>query len=166
MKGRAAYWKIFASLLPVLLLMGLIFWFSAQPAAESQAQSGQVLRVVEALLAPFLDRLSRADRLRALDVLTFLIRKVGHFTEYTLLGATLWVHLRQVSRVMVLKWAALWSWLAGTLYAATDEWHQLFVPGRDGRIWDVLLDSAGVLTGVLLTRVLVTWGSKGRSKRK
>lgn len=166
MKERAAYWKIFASLLLVLLLMGLIFWFSAQPAAESQAQSGQVLRVVEALLAPFLDRLPHTDRLQVLDVLTFLIRKAGHFTEYTLLGAALWVHLRQVRRVTALKWAALWSWLAGTLYAATDEWHQLFVPGRDGRIWDVLLDSAGVLTGVLLARALVTWGSKGRNERK
>lgn len=166
MKERAAYWRIFASLLVVLLLMGLIFWFSAQPAPESQAQSGQVLRVVEALLAPFLDRLPHGDRLRALDVLTLLIRKAGHFTEYTLLGAALWVHLRQVSRVTALKWAALWSWLAGTLYAATDEWHQVFVPGRDGRIWDVLLDSAGVLTGVLLAMALVTWGSKRRNKRK
>lgn len=40
--------------------------------------------------------------------------------------------------------------LTGALYAASDEFHQLFVPGRSGQISDVLLDSAGVCFGVLL----------------
>ena len=39
-------------------------------------------------------------------------------------------------------------WLIAAGYAATDEFHQLFVPGRSGQISDVLLDSAGALAGV------------------
>ena len=43
-----------------------------------------------------------------------------------------------------------WAWVVGTLYAASDEIHQLFVPGRSGQLRDVLLDSAGVAAGILL----------------
>ena len=41
-------------------------------------------------------------------------------------------------------------WAVATVYAATDEFHQLFVPGRSGQISDVLLDSAGVMAGLLV----------------
>ena len=40
--------------------------------------------------------------------------------------------------------------LATALYAASDEIHQLFVPGRAGRFTDVLIDSAGAILGVLV----------------
>ena len=43
--------------------------------------------------------------------------------------------------------AAAWT---GILYAASDEFHQLFVPGRSGQITDVLIDSGGLLAGILL----------------
>ena len=39
-------------------------------------------------------------------------------------------------------------WLIAALYAASDEIHQLFVPGRSGQLSDVILDSAGALAGV------------------
>ena len=49
------------------------------------------------------------------------------------------------------KRRALFSaWLTASAYAATDEFHQLFVPGRSGQISDVILDSAGAALGVLL----------------
>ena len=54
------------------------------------------------------------------------------------------------------RWVMLISWLCGTLYAMTDEFHQLFVPGRSGEIRDVCLDSAGVLVGVFIGRLLWT----------
>ena len=41
-------------------------------------------------------------------------------------------------------------WCIASAYAATDEIHQLFVPGRSGQVSDVLLDSAGVLAGLLV----------------
>ena len=40
------------------------------------------------------------------------------------------------------------------LYAATDEIHQLFVPGRGGQIRDVLIDSSGALIGLLFVFAL------------
>ena len=34
------------------------------------------------------------------------------------------------------------------LYAITDEIHQLFIPGRNGNVVDVLIDSCGGLIGI------------------
>jgi VanZ family protein len=53
------------------------------------------------------------------------------------------------------KWLPLTAWAAGTLYAGTDELHQLMTDGRSGQWTDVLLDSSGVLTGVALALLIL-----------
>ena len=57
-------------------------------------------------------------------------------------------------------------WAAGTFYAGTDEFHQLFVPGRSGQITDVILDSCGVLTGVLVMGLFFWWLKQREQKKK
>ena len=47
------------------------------------------------------------------------------------------------------------AWLAGTLYAVTDEIHQSFVPGRSCELRDMGIDSCGVLAGVLVVSFLM-----------
>lgn len=42
------------------------------------------------------------------------------------------------------------SLLASLLYAASDEFHQSFIPGRNARITDVLIDFFGAIIGILL----------------
>ncbi len=41
------------------------------------------------------------------------------------------------------------SLIIGILYAISDEIHQLFVPGRSGKVTDVIIDSLGILTGIV-----------------
>jgi VanZ family protein len=73
-----------------------------------------------------------------------VLRKLAHVSEYTVLGFLL---LRALGRE---ETAAL----AGVAYAATDELHQHFVPGRHGAVYDVAIDAVGVLLGVwVLPRV-------------
>lgn len=48
------------------------------------------------------------------------------------------------------------AWILAVLYAATDEFHQLFVPGRGAWIVDVGIDGAGALLGLLSARIS-TW---------
>jgi VanZ family protein len=59
--------------------------------------------------------------------------------------------------LLLLAWAAdwwrskLWAlWVACTAYAATDEFHQLFVSARGGRVTDVLIDAGGATAAALL----------------
>lgn len=81
------------------------------------------------------------------------VRKGAHLTEYAVLGMLLlgsW-NFSDISK----KRASIFSWVVGTLYAATDEIHQLFVPGRSGQLTDVMIDSLGVLMGIAVLAFLM-----------
>ena len=75
-----------------------------------------------------------------------VLRKIAHFCEYAILGLLL-ARAIPDDRLAV---------TVGVLYAGTDELHQHFVAGRHAAFRDVAIDSAGVLTGVVLARV-VRW---------
>ena len=71
-----------------------------------------------------------------------VLRKLAHAAEFAVLGALL-------VRAVAVERAAL---ALGIAYAASDELHQHFVPGRLGSPFDVLIDAVGVAIGVLLWR--------------
>ena len=70
----------------------------------------------------------------------FFVVKAWHATEYTILMSLLYLWLR---RYMPPARALFLALLVSIGYAATDEWHQTFVPKRDGCLRDVIIDSAG-----------------------
>ena len=73
-----------------------------------------------------------------------LLRKAAHFTEFTALGICLaWLHgMLGKGRLQPFVW--------GVLAASVDETIQRFVPDRGPSVKDVCIDSAGVLTGIIL----------------
>lgn len=71
--------------------------------------------------------------------------KLAHLALYTVLGLALAWGGSRSPRV-----PAWLPFVAGILYAVTDEWHQSFVPGRDPSGWDVLADAGGIAVGYLL----------------
>ena len=73
-----------------------------------------------------------------------LLRKAAHFTEFTALGMCLGWLAGMLGKKTV--WPLLW----GVAAACVDETIQRFVPGRCCSIKDVAIDSAGVLTGMIL----------------
>ena len=73
-----------------------------------------------------------------------LLRKIAHFTEFAALGMCLaWLH-------GMLQRGKLRPFFGGAAAAAVDETIQRFVPDRGPSIRDVCIDSAGVLTGIML----------------
>ena len=72
----------------------------------------------------------------------YALRKLGHMLEYAVFGALL---VRAIGRPLP-------AFLAGAAYAASDEIHQHFVPGRHGTPTDVAIDAAGVALGIALYR--------------
>jgi VanZ family protein len=77
-----------------------------------------------------------------------VLRKLAHTAEYAVLGALLLRATRNVALAFVLA----------TLYAASDELHQAFVPGRHGAPLDVAIDAVGVVAGIVLwERARLRW---------
>ena len=87
-----------------------------------------------------------------------LVRKTAHFTEYALLGLLIRFCLQSWTGGR--KHLLPASWVFGTLYAVTDELHQLLTDGRAGRWKDVAIDSSGVLTGAVIAAVVLVLGSR------
>lgn len=91
----------------------------------------------------------------------FLARKGAHLTEYAVLSLLFWRGIRKSSN----HDTPHWSWeqsgravLYVALFAATDELHQLFVPGRDASVRDVIIDTIGGILGILVLKaILAGW---------
>jgi len=76
------------------------------------------------------------------------VRKGAHLTEYAILAALLCRAFRQNQKRLGRAFAL--SFFIAAIYAALDEFHQSFVASRTGSTWDILIDSAGALAGVLI----------------
>lgn len=124
----------------------MIFMFSAQDADASSQTSTGVLVWLMHILYPDYDHIPPVERRALFYRYHNLARKVAHVTEFAMLGTFLYLFLHGVR----VRWAALLSWLGGTLYAASDELHQTVVSGRGGMWQDVCIDSGGVVIGILL----------------
>jgi VanZ family protein len=129
--------------LPVLLWMGLVF--SASNDAKSFARSSRILAPLLHWLFPHLP----AD---TVNFIVLIARKGAHLTEYAVLALLLWRALRQP----VKNDPRPWNWrearlvlLSVALYAASDEFHQLFVASRDAAVHDVFIDTAGGAAGLI-----------------
>jgi len=84
--------------------------------------------------------------------------KVEHFTAYMILAVLLNLTLMFQNKYLNLKKKAwLYTLIVILTYAGLDEFHQLFIPGRDCDILDWLSDSAGVLIGLGFVKMLVIY---------
>ncbi|MBS5430148.1 MAG: VanZ family protein [Lachnospiraceae bacterium] len=137
-----------------LLWMAVIFGFSAKPAEESADMSLSVGRWIGQAFVPAYDGWDEGKQETFAEKIDHPVRKCAHASEYAVLGMLL--------APLFLTWGTdknqnpaqgkriLAAAGTGILYAASDEFHQLFVPGRSGQITDVLIDSGGLLAGILL----------------
>ena len=123
---------------------GALFYFSGQDGAESSELSLLVSRLVLRAL-PFLSRTA--------EELNPILRKAAHFggfaAEGFLLGAAMMTALPEPAVGGVL------AALSCAIVAVLNEYHQSFVDGRACEVKDMLIDSGGALTGVLLAALLL-----------
>jgi len=130
----------------VALWMGVIFCFSAQEASQSKkVSSGVIKTVVKAI--DFNDSLSDNEVENVSENLTFIVRKGAHFSAYALLCILISLLLKEYGICGKINF--ILSVIICFLYACSDEIHQIFVKGRSGEVRDVLIDTAGTITGYL-----------------
>ena len=106
------------------------------------------------------------ELLNKAELIDYPVRKCAHMSEYailTLLGFLTFSFLYGRRRFLIPIGVTF-------LYACTDEFHQLFVPGRAGKFTDVLIDTTGgiimLLFIALVTRVVCKKHTAGTGKRK
>ena len=139
--------------LPVLVWMVIIF--SASSDTLSFQHSSRILAPIINWLFPQLSE-------ETISAIVFFIRKCAHLTEYAVLALLFWRALRKPVRrdPRPWRWAeARLALLCVAIYAASDEFHQAFVPSRQASVWDVLLDTTGAVFALILL-----WGI-GRVRR-
>lgn len=108
--------------LPTFIWLIVIFTFSAQPTIQTSAVDWQ----------------------------DFFVKKTAHFIEYAILTG---LFIYSLSRTTRLGWSRIifLSIFVSISYAISDEFHQSFVPGREARVRDILIDSFGSLSVGLLS---------------
>ena len=134
--------KILRVILIILIVLWtcLIFLFSSQDGDES---SGFSRKVVEF----FIKNPEMVNKVEP------YARKLAHFSEYGI-GGVLFISL-----FSTYEWSdkrkIFTSIFLGVWYAIMDEVHQLMVPGRNGALKDVYIDSLGIITGVIGMLIII-----------
>lgn len=172
--------KVFLVLM--LVMMVCIFLFSSRTSVDSTEDSYYVGRLVSELFVPDFDEWSAEDQQAFIEKIDHPVRKTAHATEYAVLamlaaGAYFPACIERdpgeirdgvadIPEKNRKRRALFSAWLTASAYAATDEFHQLFVPGRSGQISDVILDGAGALAGVVIAVAVLTAVCRIRSAGK
>lgn len=132
----------FLAWLALLVWMGVIFYFSHQSGDTSMQLSDGILDSFKSLFQNFLDY----------HTLSYIVRKIAHFTEYFILGLLIY-HLVKQYRV-ISKTEIIWMILFCVIYAMSDEFHQVFIGGRSPKVFDVIIDSLGSSLSILILQLL------------
>ena len=123
----------------LIIWITFIYFMSNQPATVSDNQSESVIILLTKI---GIDMNGIFGQLA-----NFIVRKSAHFIEYMILALlvfnTLIIYF-DIKKVIPL------SILFVFIYACSDEIHQLFVPGREGTIRDVIIDTCGGITLILI----------------
>ena len=97
------------------------------------------------------------------NILNYAVRKLAHIAEYAVLVflgfRSLWTKPKRFAQCLI------WSVVLSILYAASDEWHQSFVPNRLGIWTDVVWDAAGAILAGIGLYCTQKWGSVEAQRR-
>ncbi len=141
-------------LIPAAVCMLMIFWMSDRPAVESSVQSGGItmstIRIISGV-----SEMSEAEQEDLALVLEPYIRNTAHIIEYAVLFFAVLFAVSAFSSGILR--ASFISLLICFLYAITDEWHQMFVPGRAVQTEDIVMDTAGALLAMALYLLIRKW---------
>lgn len=133
----------------IFIWMISVFAFSGQGGTES---SGTSRKVTEFVVQVISDK-SKEENRECIANLDKIIRKLAHYTIYTIGGIVIYHYANTTDKGKKTK--ILGSIAFGACYAITDEIHQYFVPGRSARLFDVGIDTLGVITGVFIYLVII-----------
>jgi len=135
MQKKKSIWLVLTLIWTVVIIL-----FTLQPGNTSSNLSGSILTRILSWFAP--DILNHPTQL---NIWHNVLRKSAHFMEYFILG-TITIH---AVKEMTLKHKRVSAIVYCLFIASLDETIQLFVPGRSGKLTDVMIDFIGALVAIL-----------------
>lgn len=129
--------------------MAAIFYFSSRTADESSKQSGFFAQLITKIFG-------------INGISDFIVRKCAHFCEFAGLGLLFAITFK----VQTGKTKTPTAIICASAYAATDEIHQIFVPGRACRALDWGIDTCGAALGALMILLIITAGAKIKAEKR
>ena len=131
----------------------IIFSFSAVPATASTKQSkGLTYNVIKLLNG---NKLTEKELVKLTKRVNPVIRKIAHFSIYMILAIFTYMFIEELnikskSEKERLRKNILYTCIFCLIYAIFDEIHQIYVPGRTGKVIDVIIDTLGACTGITI----------------
>lgn len=127
----------------IIIWMITVFRFSNQGGTESSSTSAKVTKVIVDVVV---NDKKEENKVQIANKIEKVVRKFAHYTIYTIGGVLIMNYAYTTDKTK--KQQTFGSLLFGAFYAVTDEVHQYFVPGRSARVFDVGIDTLGVITGI------------------
>ena len=149
--------KLMLSLLAVIAVAAMIFFFSAQDGEDSSRLSAGITKWLVAHVVSDFAEMTPNEQLAIMERASFIVRKAAHFSEYALLAMAIMVFLHYYRPNRRPSVMVVCAWIGATIYASTDELHQMFVDSRGPAVRDVCIDSAGAVLGALVGMALLSF---------
>ena len=143
-KKKRSKSNIIISWILMLLWMLFIFYMSQQNGTESTQKSDFVANLLRYI------GIDGNENVRG--IITFIIRKAAHFTEYFILFVLIYRVVTIYFNINNLKYYI--SIFILFLYACSDEIHQSFIPGRECAVRDVIIDTSGGIIALLFILII------------
>jgi len=147
----------------IIIICTIIFGFSGENGEKSASTS---TRVAQFLVKHSNKEISEYEFNEKVYIIQPIIRKIAHFSIYTVLGMLIMGCALTYKGNKLMKFNI--SIIISFLYACTDEWHQSFIPGRSAQFTDICIDTLGAFLGIfiiLIGLIIAQYISKNVNKK-
>ena len=142
--------KRYILIILTILWMILIFLFSSSNGDKSSNTSGIIVNKITPIVEKIINKKLTEEQVS--KYISYPIRKCAHITEYLILGILVYLTINTYkldkNKIIIL------SILICILYSVSDEFHQLFISGRSGKVTDCIYDTFGSTLGICITALI------------
>lgn len=144
--------KKIVSIIFVLAWMSIVFCFSNQQGESSSNTSSNISKIIIRII-DIQNKYTDLEKEKLIEIVEPVIRKLAHYTLYAMGGIIIANCVYQFCNKEKILIGI--STCMGILYAISDELHQLMIAGRSGNIHDVIIDSFGIVTGIMVFLLII-----------
>lgn len=135
----------------LIIWMIVVLLFSGESGQNSGNTSRNVTIKIVNIITSY-QEFSEEEKLELVEKIHPSVRKLAHYTLYTIGGVLI------INFINKLKFKKnkeiIYSIITGIAYATSDEIHQYFVPNRSMQIRDICIDTLGVITGIIIYKII------------